>query len=66
MKQPIWKPVPPEEQELRRQVKRDILARYGVASWDDAPDEALRDYLRFLRTRTIPHVAIAQYAGEET
>jgi hypothetical protein len=44
----------PSEQEMavRRAAKERIFAKYGLTSWQNAPDEALREYTDFLKTRT--------------
>ena len=46
-------PLKLDEQEaaIRRAVKDEIAARYGFTNWSDAPEEALRQYQRFLRKR---------------
>ena len=41
-----------EEMAIRRAAKERIFAKYGLSSWQNAPDEALREYTDFLKTRT--------------
>ena len=40
-----------EEAEARKKAKDEIATKYGFQSWDDAPDEALREYQRFVTSR---------------
>jgi hypothetical protein len=36
-----------------RHAERDrVFARYGLSNWHNAPDEALREYMEFVKTRT--------------
>ena len=37
---------------IRRAAEERIFAKYGLSSWQNAPDEALREYTDFLKTRT--------------
>ena len=41
-----------EEIAIRRAAKAKIAAKYGFENWNDAPVEALREYQRFLQSRT--------------
>jgi len=47
-------PLRPSKKEMavRRAAKERIFAKYGLTSWQSAPDEALREYTEFLKTRT--------------
>ena len=46
-------PLRPSEEEMgvRREAQERLFAKYGPTSRQNAPDEALRDHLAFLRTR---------------
>uniref|UniRef100_A0A6M3LBY6 Uncharacterized protein n=1 Tax=viral metagenome TaxID=1070528 RepID=A0A6M3LBY6_9ZZZZ len=45
--------IDPDELEFRRRVRDRILRRYGATCCNDAPDDALRAYYRFIQCRAL-------------
>ena len=42
-----------DEIQIRHAAKSRIAAKYGLESWEDAPNDALREYWAFLRQRAL-------------